>query len=250
MTSKLVLEKSANEFRHRWGMGADDPIRLKSLLTKLNVITVFKDLNSDFSGMALKVTKEDFIARFILINSNHPLGKQHFTICHEIYHLYVQAEFSSMVCNAGQFDKKDGEEYNADVFASNLLLPETGIKALIPDDEISGKDKISLKTILKIEHYFSCSRAALLYRLKEIGILTSSLYDVYNKNVQRGALQYGYSTDLYNKANKGVVLGNYGELARDLFDKNKISESHYISLLTDWGLSEEQLEKLLNGSED
>ncbi len=249
MSSNLLLEKQANDFRKKNGMGSNDPIRFKSLLSNLNVITIFKNLSSNFSGMALKVSDKDIASRFILINSSHPLGKQHFTICHELYHLYIQKEFNSMVCTTGAFNKGDKEEYNADLFASYLLLPETGIMSLIPDYELLGKDKVSLSTILKIEHYYSCSRAALLYRLKELLIITSKTYDAFKVNVQKGAIQYGYSTDLYNAGNHDEVIGDYGVLARDLFEKGEISEAHYISLLSDWGVNSDQLERLFNGNE-
>lgn len=249
MSIKLILEKSATEFRQLHGIGAGDPIRLKSLLSKLNVVTVFKPMSSSFSGMALKTTNGDNIDRFILVNSNHNIGKQHFTICHELYHLYVQKEFTSMVCNTGLFDKKNAEEYNADIFASILLLPETGIKSLIPDDEMN-KDKISLKTILKIEHYYSCSRTALLYRLKELQLISSTGYDKHSTGIKIGAIQNGYSTDLYESGNEKLVVGNYGELARELFEIQKISETHYISLLMDLGMNEKELEKLFDGEEN
>lgn len=246
----FVLEKKATEFRNIYGLGSNDSIRLKSLLYKLNVLTVFKPLNSNFSGMAIKVTngKEEETKRFILINSSKSLGAQHFTICHELYHLFIQRQFTSMVCTTGLFRKTDGEEYNADLFAAYLLMPETAIKSIIPDDEL-GKNKISLKTILKIEQYFSCSRAALLVRLKQLGIIDGSHYDRFASNVKRSALEHGYSTDLYEPGNHNQVVGDYGTIARELFDKEKISESHYFSLLLDLGMNVDELEKLDNGEE-
>jgi len=33
-------------------------------------------------------------------------------------------------------------------------------------------------------------------------------------------------------------------LSGELFEKEKISENHYISLLTDWGMNENELETL------
>ena len=51
----LILEKKANEFRTKNGITQNDSIRLKSLLSKLNVITVFKPLTGKISGMAIKV---------------------------------------------------------------------------------------------------------------------------------------------------------------------------------------------------
>lgn len=52
--SDLFLEKAAVAFRSDNGLNNADPIRLKSLLQKLNVITVFSLLSNNFSGMSLK----------------------------------------------------------------------------------------------------------------------------------------------------------------------------------------------------
>jgi Zn-dependent peptidase ImmA (M78 family) len=244
----LILEKKANDFRSVHGITSNDSIRLKSLLYKLNVLTVFKPLEDGFSGMAIKVTNGTEAKRFILINTSKSIGHQHFTICHELYHLYEQEDFTSMVCSTGRYDKKDVEEFNADVFASFLLLPESGIKSLIPDEEL-GRDKITLKTILKIEQYFSCSRAALLYRLKDLEIIGKHCYDLYCQNVKRSAIEYGYTTDLYDPGNHNQVIGDYGTIARTLFESGIISESHYFSLLIDLGMNVEEIENLDNGKE-
>jgi len=247
--NKIVIEKEASAFRLKNGLEANDPIRLKSILNNLDVVTVYKRLSGDFSGMALKVNlNENNINRFILVNSTHSLGKQHFTICHELYHLYIQKEFNAMVCKTGRFDKKDKEEYNADYFAAVLLLPETGVKALIPNEELK-KDKITLKTILKIEHYYSCSRAALLYRLEDLNIITKSYKDNFATNVKYGALQHGYNTNLYSSGNDNLVIGNYGEIAYQLYENEKISETYYYTLLKDLGLSDDELQIIINGEE-
>ncbi len=246
--NQLILEKKANDFRNSWGLGSEDSIRLKSLLYKLNVLTVFKPLSANFSGMAIKVTNGQDIKRFILINSNKTLGHQHFSICHELYHLFVQESFTAMVCTTGEFKKGDKEEYNADVFAANLLLPEQGIKGLIPDEELS-KDKISLKTILKIEQYYSCSRSALLYRLKNLGVLSERHADPFYQGIQRSAIEYGYSTDIYKEGNHNQVIGDYGTIAHGLFEDERISESHYYSLLLDLGMNTDDIEKINNGED-
>ncbi|MGJ5642814.1 ImmA/IrrE family metallo-endopeptidase [Formosa sp. S-31] len=247
--TNIIVEKEAGLFRQKNGLGANDPIRLKSILTYLDVITVYKPLGADFSGMALKVQKENDTARFILINSTHSLGKQHFTICHELYHLFIQKEFNAMVCQTGRFNKKDKEEFNADYFAAVLLLPESGVKSLIPDKELS-KDKITLRTILKIEHYYSCSRAALLYRLIELKIISKSYSENFRQNIKLGALQHGYNTNLYSNGNNNLVLGNYGDLAFELYDKEIISETYYYTLLKDLGLTDQELQIIINGEEE
>lgn len=239
--NELLTEKAANEFRSDNGLAITEPIRLKSLLQKLNVITVFAPLSENFSGMALKAITEKETERFMLINSNTSLGKQHFTICHELYHLYIQKDFTSQICTTGLFNKIDKNEYLADVFASYLLLPTDALLQYVPNEELS-KNNISIRTILFIEHFFSCSRSALLYRLKKLKLIDADFYTSFNKNIIREALENGYSIDLYKPGNKNVVIGDYGGIARTLFEKQIISQSHYYSLLMDLGIDISKLE--------
>lgn len=240
----LLLEKEASKFRTANGLNNNEPIRLKSLLQKANAITVFSPLTDNFSGMAIKTVQATETHRFILINSNVSLGKQHFTICHELYHLYIQAEFSSQFCIAGRFDKKaDKNEYYADVFASYLLLPTEGILENIPNEEIAQK-KVSLKTVLFIENLYSTSRRALLYRLKKLNLIDTNAYETFALNVKKGAVENGYSTALYEAGNSNLVIGDYGSVAKGLFDQEKISQSHYYTLLTDLGIDTGKLNEI------
>ena len=230
---KVKLKKDAIEFRNELGYGITDAVNLNSLLIKLDIIAVFKRLSNNFSGMAISITKPE--KKFILINSDHSIGRQSFSICHELFHLYKDEDFQPHHSSAGDFDKRAKNEYYADIFASYFLLPEEGILSLIPDKQLA-KDKIAIDTILKIEHYFRSSRSALLYRLKELNIISSSYYDTHSQNVKLIAKLYGYSTELYEPGNDGKVIGNYGSIAKSLFDEEKISEGHYISLMKDIGI--------------
>ena len=233
---KKALEQKANELRNEWAITVFEPIRLKSLLMQLGIMTVFQEMSHHFSGMAIKVEANGINERFMLINSNSTLGRQHFTICHELYHLFVQEDFFSMVCQTGMFNKKNHEEFKADWFAAYFLLPEAGIMRLIPETERLKKDKISLATILRIEQYFSCSRAALLVRLEDIGLISKKYKEKFRHKVMSGALQHGYTLSVYKPGNQNLVIGNYGELAKKLYDEEKISESHYAALMLDIGI--------------
>ena len=225
--NKFIIEKQVSEFRMDNGLSATEPITLKSLLLKLNILTVFRPLSDNFSGMCLKDNSEH---RFMLINSNQPRGRQHFTIAHELYHLYIEKKPTPHKCNPG-CASKDPIEQCADMFASSLLMPEGGICQLIPEMELKTKN-ISMATVLKLEHYFSVSRSALLYRLQNIGLITESTRSKLAEiKVKYSAKCFGYDTALYEPANEGLVIGDFGEKARKLFEQEKISECHYIELL-------------------
>ncbi|MCU7491351.1 MAG: ImmA/IrrE family metallo-endopeptidase [Ignavibacteria bacterium] len=230
MQSKLAIKKAAIEFRELKGFGSCDSIDTHKLLKDNNVITVFRKLDPDFSGMALKADEMNFI----LINASHSIGRQNFTILHEMYHLFIQTSFSSMLCNAGAFDKQQGIEYEADWFAVNALMPEQGILERIPASEL--KKNISLATILDIEQYFACSRSALLIQLKEMNLITSEQFHEFKNKVKYNAKLYGYDTALYNEGNDGMVIGDYGLKARTLFEREFISESNYASLMREIGI--------------
>lgn len=246
--SHLLLEKKADDFRNHLSLNITEALPLPALLYRLNVLTVFRPLSSDFSGMAIKVGDGDSAKLFMLVNSSHAIGKQNFTICHELYHLYIQKDFTARVCKTGLFEKNSGEELSADIFASYFLLPTSGIKSLIPDEQLR-KNKIDISTILKIEQYFCCSRSALLYRLKQMGIIDGTGYNNLLPNVKRSAVENGYSTRLYEPSNQHEVIGDYGVKAKALFESGTISESHYFSLLLDLGMNAEQIESIHNGEE-
>ena len=237
-----VLKKEAFLFRQKNGLSASEPVYFKSLLQMLNVQAMFRPLKAkNISGMAIKAGNE---FNFMLINTNVAKGRQHFTIAHELYHLFVQTGFTHYICDTGLFQKKNISEYHADIFASNFLLPEEGLYNQIPDEEF-GKDKIKIRTILSIEHYFSCSRAALLYRLKELGLITSTFYEKFNKDIIKSAKEYGFDISLYKESSATTFIGNYGNLAKNLFDSEKISETHYLSLMADIGI-----DMIQNGGEN
>ncbi len=231
--SQLVLEKYAANFRAQLGYGNTESIHLKSLLHKLGVLAVFRPLDMELSGIAIKSGDSN---RFMLVNTARTLGHQHFTICHELYHLFIQEGFDYQVCQVGLFEKKDKEEFNADIFASKFLIPEEGILALVPDTELR-KAKVTLATILKIEQYFSCSRRALLNRLFELKLIDKNQKEEFKDNVRASAMNHGYSLKLYEKNELSEVIGDYGILARKLFEQDKISETHYYGLLEDIGLN-------------
>ena len=229
----VILQKRANLFRERNGISGSEAIRIKSLLLKLNVFTLFRPLTEAFSGMSLKINEN---ARFIIVNSNHSIGRQHFTIAHELYHLFIQEKFEIHQCKTGLFDLKNKEEYNADYFASCLLMPESGIQEMIPDEELNKK-KISLQTVLKLEQYFSVSHSSMLLRLKMLGLMDSKTFEYFKTlKITETAQQYGYETSLYKEGNNNVIVGDYGEKAKRLFDLEKISEGHYMELMKQIGI--------------
>ncbi len=236
------LELLAQEFRQKNGLSSSEPLRIKSLLQKTNVLTLYKPLSSGFSGMSIKIDMPEKSYKFMLINSEHPIGKQHFTVCHEFYHLYFQKDFKAAVSCTGLFDKKGNiEEYNADIFASYLLLPEMGVWEMIPENE-RNKNKIKISTILAIEQFYGCSHTALLFRLMNMDLIDKIHKDELSIGIMATARKFGYNTSLYEKDNEGEVIGDYGMLAHKAWETGILSESAYYGLLKDLGVDISKLD--------
>lgn len=225
------LKQEAYELRKNFGLSEIQAISFKDLFLNRNILIYHASLDMEFSGMAIQTG--DY--RFILVNSNHPIGRQHFTICHELFHLYVDKNFSSHRCQTGLFDKKNKSEFEADMFASYFLLPEPGLLSMIPKVE-RAKDKIKISTIVKIEQYYGCSRKALANRLLFLNKISLEYRDELCKNVKLSAQLNGYPVDLYSSGNEAVLWGNYGIIAKQLFDNGKVSEGHFASLMADIGI--------------
>ncbi len=218
-------EDLAKRFRFENRLSDTEAINPHSLLRYLGVLIVYRPLSSKAYGLSLKSPQGD---RFMLINSSNPLGRQHFTIAHELYHLYLDKNPHPHICSD---NVKDDEEYNADMFAASFLMPEAGILLMLQSDNLK-KNKITLAQILRLEQYFGVSRQSVLYRLKKLGYLSEAqLQDFLAVPVKTSALEYGYDLSLYEPGNGVRVIGDYGEKARILFEKEIISEGHYNELL-------------------
>ena len=233
MIAEYNFKKLSLTYRQEYKIGLTEAVNTKDLLKKMNIIAVFRDLDSDFSGMTINIDG----TVFMLINSRHTTGRQNFTIAHEIYHIYCNDYNKDVIC-ADDICIKNKSEENADKFASYLLLPEDGLLTLISESELSI-NKISLKTILEIENYYKVSRSALLKRLLNMKLIDKEYSQKFYNNIKSEALINGYDISLYESGNHNLVIGNYAELAKNLYDKKVISESNFMSFLADIGINKQ-----------
>ncbi len=215
----------ASKFRRLYDLGEADPISFDSLLLKLDLTTIFAEVSGSFSGMAAKLEGD----RFMLINCSHPKGRQHFTIGHELYHLFIQDNFS-FEANTG--NSENGIEKLANQFSNELLMPQAGIKEILSIEDFLKK-RISLDEIIKLEQYFQVSRSAMLVRLLNLKFINQDEYEAYKSDVKISAQIRGYSTDLYEPTMPRVVSSDYHEKAKKLYQKSIIGLTDYAQLMSD-----------------
>lgn len=222
--------KKAIEFRSKFGLSSNEPLDIEALISKLNVTVLYRPLSENFSGMAVK--REE--GSYMMINSAQTIARQNFSICHEIYHLFVQEDFFAEATLLTSRNKT--EEKLADMFASEILMPLEALFSFVSDEEVSCSC-VSLETVVRAEQYFKVSRSAMLYRLKGVGLVDqNTIVNEYSLNVKESARRMGYSTELYEKDNKHKFLSDYGNIAHELYSNDHISEGHYNSLMLDIGI--------------
>ena len=231
--SKITLDIAENfalKMRSTLQLSLTEPINVKTVLRLLGVITLYRPLSDTLYGLSLKSADDRF--HFMLVNSNSTRGRQHFTVAHELYHLYYDENPQPHFCKEGQLTES---ERAANMFARAFMMPKAGVMRAIQDEELAS-GQLSLTTVLHLESLFGVSHMAMLIRLKELRLITNSVFEKYQSiRVTYEASLRGLSTDLYQKGNEGLIIGDFGAKARELFEKDKISEGHYIELLNKIG---------------
>ena len=222
--SVVESEMLAQKFRTHLGVSMTEPICVKTVLRKLSVLTMYRPLSDGSYGIS---AKSESGRMFMMVNCNSTIGRQHFTVAHELYHLFYDDNPEPHMCGG----VATGVEKDANLFASALLMPREGLLSMVSDEEVR-KRKVSLATVLRMEQYFGVSRITLLLRLKDIGLISEQLLvELKAVPVKESAKQYGYDLSLYEAGNAGVVIGDFGEKARLLFESGRISEGHYYELM-------------------
>lgn len=222
---RLTLREAellAQKFRLDSGLGITEPLGVKSILRKYRILTLYRPMSERSYGISINVGG----AMFIMVNCNSTRGRQHFTIAHELYHLFYDDNPEPHVCNGAA----SGVEKDANMFASALLMPREGMMREISDVELRNH-VLDLATIIRLEQLYGVSRMSLLLRLKDLGVITEQVLLKYSVGARESARAYGYDTSLYKNGNGGIVIGDFGEKAKRLFDDGKISEGHYVELL-------------------
>lgn len=229
----MDLNNKALQIRKRLGEDATSPIDIFSIVQFIDKLTlVFYPLGEKISGICYKGEKSALIA----INSDMTLGRQRYSLAHELYHYYFDAEMTTTISSTKIGIGNDVEK-RADVFASYLLMPSESLYLKIEEFKDGNENKkLNLSKIIDLEQYYGMSHMAMLIRLKEDGYICQSELDNFKTGVRREAETMGYDTKLYNPSSdeeKIKVLGNYIKSVEKLYKQDKISNGKYESYLLD-----------------
>ena len=218
MTSKMNSVALAEMLRHEWGIESFSSVNIRSLVYAniKNLTVLWFPMKPNISGCCSK-TEDDNV---IFINTNHSIGRQNFTLAHELYHLLYEDMGDFIVCGL----KSDSRsERNADNFASTLLMPDSAMYWF------KSKNKIedwALEDVIRCEQYYQVSRSAMLVRLRKLNWIGQEKFDEFSVNIIREADRLGYDTSLYKESPESQKNSSIGELIRlteKAYDEGKIT---------------------------
>lgn len=226
---KIDLSNKAYRVRKYLGADGQSPVDIFKLVQGIEDLTlVFYPLGKNISGVCYKGAS----SRVIAVNSHMSLGRQRFSLAHELYHLYFdeakESQVSRMAIGVG-----DAIERCADQFASYLLMPSAALSESL--DGIKT-DRLGVKDVIRLEQYYGLSHKAMLYRLVSDGVLEVEEARAMEAGVMDLAARLGYDTSLYRPAPEGkerMVLGRYLALSEKLLEEECISQGKYEELLLD-----------------
>jgi len=244
--NKIEIIKSTKDFRKQ--LGFDDEIFHEDTLLKLleakNYYIFYDNFGrNSISGAAYRKNE----LKFILVNSGHSLGRQNFTLAHEIGHFIIH--------NKDIFDldtENENLEKESDIFASHFLMPEDQVKF-----QLGTINKITKFDILMISQYFRVSFLAAGIRLSNIygkrkmpdnfdELSVRNTISQCESEVARLADDLDLDTSLYKSTNK-TVYPNKKVITKAvrLYQNNKISFGKFNEIMKIIGQDPEKILKTI-----
>ncbi|MGE8021505.1 ImmA/IrrE family metallo-endopeptidase [Peribacillus frigoritolerans] len=188
--------------------------------------------------------------RLIATNSSMRLGREIFTLAHEIgHHMFdLDPDQNKMIGDneTGQFSTANLIEYRADWFAACFLMPEIGVKTTFR--LLRENFSIDYRLILQLQREFSVSYTAMTRRLRDLSLINEeqrrSLNDYYNEtnlNLHQLMTIYGGDTRLLEPAQVKHIPVNYLETLKTNYVNGWITYDVVVNTLGLVGLSPSNL---------
>jgi len=161
ITDFVQIEDAAEAVRKVWDLGSNPIPDLIDVLETHGIRVFMIDANADpkFDGLAASVNQMPII----VVGSNWPGDRQRFTMAHELGHLMLTDRLA---------DGLD-EELACNRFAGAFLIPRQSVLRELG----AHRNYIEPKELALLKEEFGLSMAGLLYRARDLGVVTPAWRD-------------------------------------------------------------------------
>ena len=161
ITDLAQIEGAVEMVRKAWDLGYDPIPDLIDVLETHGIRVFMIDANTDpkFDGLAASVNQMPII----VVGSNWPGDRQRFTLAHELGHLMLSGLLADDI----------DEEMACNRFAGAFLIPRKSV-----EQELGAhRSYIEPKELALLKEEFGLSMAGILYRARDLGIVTPAWRD-------------------------------------------------------------------------
>jgi len=167
-------EDLAREVREKWKLGIDPIPNMTELFEEKGLKVLMVPLPERVSGFTCMVAREQGRPGLpvIVINSRFSLERRRLTLAHELAHRLIDPQ---------SLEDKE-EEKAANLFAGAFLMPREHLLREV------GKERNALgyKELIALKRLYRVNGAALLMRLKQIGVINDSILTYAFQTIARG----------------------------------------------------------------
>lgn len=217
ITDLAQIEDAVEIVRKAWDFGYDPIPDLIDALETRGIRVFMIDANTDpkFDGLAASVNRMPII----VVGSNWPGDRQRFTLAHELGHLMLADRLADDI----------DEEIACNRFAGAFLIPRKSVKQELG----AHRSYIEPKELALLKEEFGLSMAGILYRARDLGIVTPAWRDEQAKLFR---IKGWHLTEPGNQypTEKAHVFEQmvFHALAEDYIGESKAAELMKISLTT------------------
>ena len=154
-------EVAALQLRKKWNLGEDPIPNLCEFLEEKGIKICSLALPDGVSGVQATVrTGNGKQVPVIVLNGTQAGERQRFTLAHELAHMYLKFH--------GSVDR----EKACNRFAGAFLIP----KSMLIREVGPHRSSVAIRELFQLKLRFGASAQAIVYRLKDLGVINQSLY--------------------------------------------------------------------------
>lgn len=163
-TFDSIAKVRAEEFRAKYRFS---DINSLEILKGFYILKFPNELG--ISGAYIKKRGREKDYNCIYINTAEPIGRQNFSLLHELYHAIY--EKSNEIVSLKKMVSSDPVEFRAERFASYVLIPRDRLINNLRRIKLGkGKFFINIKDLLVLQKEFQCSFTALIYAISDLNV--------------------------------------------------------------------------------
>lgn len=150
------------------------PVNIVGLCERFGISVYQEYLPDDVSGFI--VAQEEPLEKYdskqvIVVNLSDCASRRRFTIAHELAHYILHKKPDDALYAHRDAGQNGGMEQEANIFASNLLMPEDLVRSALKQQGEAGRKLFDFEKIEFISGQFAVSRPAAQVRLEQLRLI-------------------------------------------------------------------------------